>query len=369
MFSMLCGAWPRVTSDGVDVAVLEAAVREGRAEPAELEDVTRRLVAEVIAAQVEAGMDLVTDGQIRWPDMSAAVLASLAAARLAEDRPLVAAWTAASAGAPAGATVAQAVPGPYTLGRMAIEDAVAKSLEAGETPPSGDDLHRSRIDVTFAIASALAEEIEALAAAGCPMVMVEEPDATRIGTDDRERVLFAGAGERLLARARGIHAMLVITGGSAHEAGGSTIFGAPWASLLVDLIAGPDNWKLVREAPGDRGIVCAALAVRDDDLEVDHAPELVWAAQYAASANGRGIARVGLANAGSLSGRTPEQARRVLTELATASRYAAMPLSDAVEAGLDPRTIKDPRPIPDLENRAARRRRAREVRKDGDPAG
>lgn len=369
MFSMLCGAWPRVTSDGVDLATLEAAVGEGLAEPAELEEATRRLVAEVVAAQVEAGMDLVTDGQVRWPEMSSAVLAALAGRRLAEDRPLVAAWTAASAAAPAGTTVAQAVPGPYTLGRMAIEDAVAKTLAAGETPPSGDDLARSRMDVTFAIASALADEIEALAAAGCPMVLVEEPDATRIGADDRERVLFAGAGERLLAKAGGIHAMLVVTGGSAHEAGGSTIFAAPWASLLVDLIAGPDNWKLVRETPGDRGVVCAALPIPDDDLEVDHAPELVWAAQYAASANGRGFARVGLANAGSLARRSPEQARRALAELATAARYAVMPLADAVEAGLDPRTIKDPRPVPDLENRAARRRRARDARKDADPTG
>ena len=268
-----------------------------------------------------------------------------------------------------GATVAQAVPGPYTLGRLAIDDAVAMSLAAGETPPDGDERLRSRADVTIAIAGALADEIEALVAAGCPMVMVEEPDATRIGTDDRERALFAGAGTRLLAKSGGIHAMLVITGGSAHEAGGRTIFTPPWASLLVDLIAGPDNWTLVREAPGDRGIVCAALAVREDGLEVDQAPQLVWAAGYAASANGRGIARVGLSNAGSLAGRTPEQARRALGELATAARYAAMPLADAVEAGLDPRTIKDPRPVPDAENRAARRRKAREGRKDGDAAG
>jgi hypothetical protein len=369
MFSMLCGAWPRLTSDGVDVAALEAAVGDGRAGPAELEEAVGRLVSEVIAAQVDAGMDLVTDGQVRWPDMSAAVLAAIAAGRLADDRPLVAAWTAAAAAAPEGITVAQAVPGPYTLGRLAIDDAVARTLEAGETPPAGNDLLGARADVTMAIASALADEIEALAAAGCRMVMVEEPDATRIGADDRERVLFAGAGERLLAKAGGVHAMLVVTGGSAHEAGGSTIFAAPWASLLVDLIAGPDNWKLVREAPGDRGIVCAALPVRDDDLEVDHAPELVWAAGYAASANGRGFARVGLANATSLAGRTPEQARRVLAQLATATRYAGMPLADAVEAGLDPRTIEDPRPVPDRENRAARRRKAREARKDDGATG
>jgi hypothetical protein len=39
--------------------------------------------------------------------------------------------------------------------------------------------------------------------------------------------------------------------------------------------------------------------------------------------------------------------------------YATMPLPDAVEAGLDPRTIRDARPIPASVNRASRRRQAR----------
>ncbi len=94
---------------------------------------------------------------------------------------------------------------------------------------------------------------------------------------------------------------------------------------------------------------------------MDQAPELVWASQYAASANGRGIARVGLTNATRLGNRTPEAARSALRQLATAARYASMPIADAVEAGLDERTIRDARPIPATNNRAARRRQARET--------
>ena len=360
MFAMLQGPWPRVTSDGIDLAALEADVAAGRADAAALEAATSRLVAEVLAAQAEAGFELLTDGQVRWPDMTEAVRLAIFEGRLDAERPLVAAWTAASAAAPEAAAVAQAVPGPYTLGRLAIDDAVRRAREADEEPPPPVGLTAARFDVTLSIAEALGREVAALAEAGCPMIVVEEPDAVAIGDNASERALFTNASRRLLARVGDMHAMLAITGGSAHAAGGATFFDAPWQSLLVDLIAGPDNWYLVRQAPGDRGIVCAVLTAREDGVEVDQAPELVWAAQYAASSNDRGLARVGLANATRLADRTPEAAQAAVRRLAKGASYAAMNLDDAVEAGLDPRTVRDARPLP-ADNRAARRRQAREA--------
>ena len=363
MFAMLQGPWPRVTSDGIDLAVLEADVADGRADAATLAAAADQLVAEVLRAQADAGLDLLTDGQVRWPNLAEAVRASIHEGRFAAERPLLAAWRAAAPLAPERATLAQAVPGPYTLGRLAIADAVRRTVEAGEAPPPPAQLTAARGDVTLGIAEALAGEIAALVEAGCRMLVVEEPDAVAIGEDPVERQLFADAGTRLLGRSDGAHAMLAITGGSAHAAGGATVFAAPWQSLLVDHIDGPDNWQLVRQAPGDRGIVCAALRVRDDGVEVDQAPELVWASQYAASANGRGMARVGLANATRLADRSPEAARAALAQLTKAAVYAGMPVADAVEAGLDPRTILDARPIPATNNRASRRRQAREEKR------
>ena len=365
MFAMLQGAWPRVTSDGIDIAVLEADVAAGRADAAVLEAALDQLVREVLAAQAEAGLDLLTDGQVRWPDMAEAVRLCIFEARLEADRPLVAAWRAAAAAAPEGTTVAQAVPGPYTVGRLAIQDALRRTKEAGEAPPPPAEVADTRFGVTVAVADALAGEIEALVAAGCQMVVVEEPDAVAIGEDASERALFSTASRRLLERSAGAHAMLAIIGGSAHEAGSATFFDAPWQSILVDLIAGADNWNLVRQTPGDRGVIVAALTVREDELEIDQAPELVWASQYAASANGRGFDRVGLTNATRLADRSPAAARMALRQLALAAKYAAMPIADAVEAGLDERTVRDARPIPATNNRASRRRQAREGKQTG----
>ncbi len=133
--------------------------------------------------------------------------------------------------------------------------------------------------------------------------------------------------------------MLAITGGSAWEAGAETILEAPWSSHLFDLVAGPDNWYLVRATPGERGIVCAALKAPS---RADQAPLLVWAARYAASANGRGLARVGLANATSLGDQAPAEAELALAQLARAARLAAMEPDEAIAAGLDQRTFRQP---------------------------
>jgi len=204
------------------------------------------------------------------------------------------------------------------------------------------------------LAEVLNREILALEEAGCPIVQVDEPELVRVGEDPDERRRFTEAQRRLLDGV-GIHAMLAVVGGSAHLAGASTVFEAPYASVLVDLIAGPDNWKLVRQAPADRGIVCAAMPV-EPGRRID-VPMLIWAAEYAASANGRGLARVGLATAGSLARLPWDEAMSRMRRLAEGAELAAAD-PDTRARRLDPRAIARPRrtlgpavPTPPLDSR------------------
>jgi hypothetical protein len=285
MFAMFYGRWP-----GVDVG---GAVR----------------------AQVDAGFDVVTDGLTRWPDAAAALADAIAAGDTGADGMVVRAWReTAAVPESAGVTIAATVVGPYTLARRA-------SLEP------------------LAVAEILRREFEALASAGCALVVVDEPDAVGIGGDPDARRRFRDAHAALLGDAPPLHAMLAITGGPAWEAGAETILDAPYASYLFDLVAGPDNWHLVRAAPGDRGIVCAGLRAPST---ADQAPLLVWAARYAASMSGRGLARVGLANASPLGGLSVEDATRALASLARAARLASMTPEEAIAAGLDRRTFAQP---------------------------
>jgi methionine synthase II (cobalamin-independent) len=179
-------------------------------------------------------------------------------------------------------------------------------------------------------------DLRALAAAGCPYLEIHEPGATDIGADATRRTRFRDAHRRLLDGVDGPHLSLVITGGSADAAGLDTLLAAPYASLAVDLIEGPDNWRLVAAAHGDLGIVCGALSTArhaDDRVEI-----LLWAADYAASTAGRGRLRVGLGSASSLAHLPWDVAVRKLKVLGEAARLADLP-ADERRLRLDPRAV------------------------------
>jgi len=257
------------------------------------------LLGAVIRAQEEAGLELLTDAGFgigrspveRWRTTSELT-----------DRP-----------------VKEVLLGPYSTGQTAV---------------SGED---TALDAaTLAAAATLNAELLALVAAGCAYIEIHEPAAIDIGADEAARARFRDAHRQLLDGVSGTHPSLAITGGNADAVGVDTLLAAPYASLAVDLIAGPDNWRLVVATPGDRGVVCGALSTERD---ADDRPEiLLWAAGYAASAGGRGPERVGLASASSLAHLPWEVAVRKLRVLGEAARLADLP-PDARRLELDPRAV------------------------------
>jgi hypothetical protein len=176
----------------------------------------------------------------------------------------------------------------------------------------------------------------ALADAGCRWIEVHEPAATTIGADADVRARFADLHRDLTADLGDVHLSLAITGGDAADAGVETLLAGTYASLALDLIRGPDNWRLAVAAPGDRGLVCGVVAPREGS---DDGPELMlWAAGYAASTGGRGAARVGLATAGSLAGLPWDMAVTKVRRLGEATRLATAP-REVRAAAVDPRAI------------------------------
>lgn len=271
-------------------------------------DVDRQIEA-VIRAQEEAGLEPITDGRLRDPGF---------------DRPGIALDSWRFAAGLTDRAVKQSLRGPYTIARR-LQDTVDPGARV------------DRVATTMGVAGAIRLEIEELARAGCPLVEIEEADAHLIGEDESERRLFREAHQRLTDGVTGTHLSLSIVGPAAASAGIETILAAPYASLAVDLIAGPDNWNLVTRTPRDRGIIVGALGARetaDEPKEV-----LLWAAQYAASTKGRGIARVGIGSAGSYANLTWAAAVRKLNALGTAARLATLPPGDELASAVDPRSI------------------------------
>ncbi len=317
MFATLHGAYPGPAVDRDDPASLE------------------RAVAEVLEEQAVAGLTLLTDGGLRGPDLLAATVAGLAGiepmigdshpARVvslpAWQRPgLVDAWRRTAE--LTDLAVKGRLVGPYSLGRR---------LEHGTF---------GRRRLTMALAEALNHELGALAEAGCPFVQVEEDEAVRIGSDERERALFRESQVRLLDgvpdASAAFHRCLAVSGGNADTAGPATFFEAPYESYFFDLIDGPDNWRLISRAPPERGIVCGAVDTRDP--RIDDKELIVWAASYAAS-GGRGYERVGVAPAGSLAGFERAVARRKIERLGESARIIEERAEVPIQARLDPRAV------------------------------
>jgi methionine synthase II (cobalamin-independent) len=299
MFSTVLGALPRPPSADSEALDDDDAIRA------------------VIATQQAAGVDLLTDGRLRWRDEVALDRFGGATAEVAPA--FVAEWRFTS-----GVTttpVKQALPGPYSIGRRL-------GGSGGAT--------RDRRRLTERIADGLNAAARALVEAGCVFIEVHEPDATLIAADETESRLFVDAHRRLTADLSGAHLSLALTGGNVDTAGTETFLDAPYASYAMDLIAGPDNWRLITRIPGDRGVICGALDSRagsDDAREL-----LVWAANYAASTGGRGLDRVGLAVVPGLVSQEWSVVERKLKRLGESARLAALQGEDLKQA-MDPRAV------------------------------
>ena len=130
-----------------------------------VEAATEALVAEVISVRVAAGLDLVTNEQVRWADPGRRCCTPSATGASAP----TSCWSTPSrstselTGGVSGAVDRRAV-----LARAAHARGSRRGT-ANQWSPEG-------------LAGRLTQELAALAAAGCPMVLVEEPAAIGIGT-------------------------------------------------------------------------------------------------------------------------------------------------------------------------------------------
>ena len=276
---------------------------------------------QVLADQLEAGLGMLADGLV-W---------RLAGDASDEDREiLLDAWRRANdlAGELASDMEASLQPPPVKACLVGPYSAVR---DARPAEPAG-----VRRRATLAAAEVLNVQAAALFRAGAPVVQLSEDGLTAIATDDdQERELAAEALRRATDGLSG-HVSLSVSGGNADAAGAALFFDAPFASYLFDLINGPDNWRLITQAPHDRGIICGVADTRPGTV-TDEAV-MVWAARYAASSNGRGLERVGLAPAAGLELLSRDVARATLTGLAEAARKAGLPGAELAKE-IDPRAV------------------------------
>ena len=180
-------SYPRIGDDHEDQLLRRTLTlwEKGEKQQTELRAAEDRMTEKAIAEQVEAGLDLVTDGQIRWPDPVSHLAGKLSGVRIdgllrffdtncyfrqpvVSRKPLRAGalitdeFRFAIAYSPR--PVKAVLTGPYTLARLS-------ALESGEAGAFATVLE--------GYTETLAQEVKALVAAGAQVIQVEEPGLLR----------------------------------------------------------------------------------------------------------------------------------------------------------------------------------------------
>jgi len=190
VLASLLNGYPRI-GDRPEEQVLRRAITRadhGEAAPREVEAAEDAMTRLAIAEQASAGLDIVTDGQIRWHDPVSHVARGLsgfatggllryldtntyyrqpeARGPIARDRPSLVASCLFAAAAAAPRPVKAIVTGPLTLARLA-RDRRGLGVRA----------------LAYEIAAALSRELRDLAAAGAAFIQIDEPAITRFPGD------------------------------------------------------------------------------------------------------------------------------------------------------------------------------------------
>lgn len=247
----------------------------------ELRRVEDEVTAEVIGEQIEAGLTLISDGQIRWNDdhvRFAEALDNVSINGLLRyfdtntyfRQPVVhgkIAWKApvtvrdyTFAKERSSVPVKAVLPGPYTLARHSIDEGY------------GGDIMTLAMD----FAKALHAEAMALAAAGAPVIQLNEPAITWHKHDKQAMMKAVAAVFDGVAARRALYLYF----GDA-EGLYPAVLDLPIDILGLDFIMGPKNREVVRSAPFTKELGFGIIDARNTRMETAQwiAEQLRWVEQ------------------------------------------------------------------------------------------
>jgi 5-methyltetrahydropteroyltriglutamate--homocysteine methyltransferase len=237
--------------------------------PLSIDETPQQLMLDVLRDQEEAGLDMITDGQIHWADPIAHIMHALDGVRLDDvshdphmemraRRPVITAPVRrrapivhddfVRASAAARAPVKPVLTGPYTLARASL-------IEAG--------VYRDWIDLAHALSGVLAAEVRDLAQAGARMIQVEEPailahpDDFRLLRQLLEPLWAArGAAQLLVATYRGDAAPLY-----------AQLHSLPADIVAFDLASDPQLRQVIADTGGSQLLALGVVDGRNPQLE------------------------------------------------------------------------------------------------------
>jgi len=219
----------------------------------------RRATIEVVAEMVAAGVEVISDGQIRWDDPASYICRALSGFQIAEDlipvpvdrigwiRPIIVDdFRFLSERSPV--DVRPALTGPLSLALMCKPGIY------------GEDIRSLTLD----LARALNRELQGLEAAGAKFVLLEEP----LLLTRRDLIhLFTDAATELLREVK-IPVMLETSHGDITSVA-RELLELPFGGYALDLVRGPDNDLLLESCDrwGDRTVQLDLIDTENSTVE------------------------------------------------------------------------------------------------------
>jgi 5-methyltetrahydropteroyltriglutamate--homocysteine methyltransferase len=246
-------------------------VDRGEAGPEEIERAAEAMTAAAIKEQEAAGLDLVTDGQIRWQDpitYAATRLQGLEIGGLLrwfesntyfrQPRPspgIELAWTGPIlredlefARRHATRPVKAVLTGPYTIGTLS------------------DPRHLGHRRFVLELARALNQELRSLAEARPEWIQVDEPAIVNNPSVRYERD-FSLFRDAMAVLTEGVDAPLSLYTYHGDVADVPQLLELPFRLFGFDFVQGPANWELLREWPQEKGLGLGIVDARNVRLE------------------------------------------------------------------------------------------------------
>ena len=232
----------------------------------EMAQVEDEITIEVLKEQAEAGLDLVTDGQIRWEDAQtyfARKLEGFDITGLIRYFDTNCYYRQPSAVGPirwkepiiirdyrfakehSSVPVKPVITGPYTLAKLSVHP-----------------YYNNFKDFVLDVAEALHQELLALQVENPPLIQVNEP---AIAWHKEDAELF---GEAMVRLTRGINLPLALCTYFGDVKGLETIIGQlPFQVIGLDMLQGAANWDIIKNTPWDKTLALGLLDARNTKME------------------------------------------------------------------------------------------------------
>jgi 5-methyltetrahydropteroyltriglutamate--homocysteine methyltransferase len=263
------GSYPKPPEEGRTFVLRKAlhALERSEIGPEEVAAAQDALAAEVIKEQEAAGIDLVTDGHVRWDDLLTPFARCASGFEIGGllrwfdnnvyyRRPVCVGpveWRGPAsveayryAASVATKPVKAVIPGPITFARLSV-----------------DDHYGVYEKFVLALARVLAQEAFELQAAGAPVIQIDEP-ALLGAPEDLE--LAARALKIVTAEISASETLLMTYFGDAKRLG-TDLFRLPVAGFGLDFVAGPENTQLVSSVPEGASLQAGIVDARNTMLE------------------------------------------------------------------------------------------------------